>query len=321
MFFRLMFTFLSLATVAPLVAPQWVGNPLLEIMGLPVSYTLSFAPIFLAVLLLVLLAIKLARVHWFLPFPAAAGVLVILWCMSIVFNNAMDRRAAELVAGDMKDFIRPPMVRTLAVSRSSEAQCDDFCQRMLLNNQVERLLYAKDADSAPVVTDVAATSFRMEKRDSCPAVDLVNEVIDGMRASEKRNGKEQLPGDLMRRAISGGRCLIVERSTLGDADVVLFRRTVMNGPTSTLAAAFGLRADLVRGDRLSMHQRDGAAFREVYRRTIVMVDKVSSFSPSSLSSVNFLRPTILQRVVQQYSGGPEWNTFVTVMLGFDLVLK
>lgn len=318
--FALLFSFLL--SLAPLIAPRWSGNPSLTLMGLPVHYIFSFAPILCIFLLLIMIAMRLAAISRFMLIVGGAGLLIFLLCIPFVFNQIVERRAAELLAADIREFTRPSAIRTLAVSRLGEPKCDDFCQKMLLNKQVERLLYTSAADYSPVVVDgAAATSFRMERRDSCPAVNLALSTGEVSRVSDKRADKEPTSAELMRAAMAGGNCLIVEAAKLGEADVVLFRRTVMNGPTSNLAASFGLNATQAMGDLLAMHIRDGRSFRQVYRRTIVTGDMLKFMSFFPLSFDRFVQQPILQLVTKHFSDGPDWNVFVTEMLGFDLTLK
>jgi hypothetical protein len=78
---------------------------------------------------------------------------------------------------------------------------------------------------------------------------------------------------------------------------------------------------LAQGERVTMHVREDASFRETYRQTIVLAEKMNTFVLSSLS-VNMLDlPSLLKRWTRVYFEGPEWSVFITEMVGVGLTPK
>lgn len=307
---------LILVSAAPIFAPWFLDRVAALPLGFYLVYLMRLAPPLLIVLALWMGAARLAKVNMYLPFVGGAGLLALFVAYPTLANKVVDLRAAELASGDQRRFNRPPKFGTLAVLRQQDARCDGVCQRLLLGEQAERLLYVtvRDPGLSPVM-GLAAVSYRMERRPSCPSVDL---DADDPMAEELAMDKGAKPLERMRQAISGGRCLIVEKAALGEAEVVLFQRTMPNDQASALAAIPGMGDDMVQGERLSMYQRDGNMFRESYRRTVVSVEKLAPVTswPYGLGS-----SSITRRYSQVYYDGPRLSVFIGEMLGLDLALK
>ncbi len=312
---RTVFIILFLATLAPYVAPRFTESVAFFPLGVQLSYLIGVAPKLLVLFLLGVLFIRLLAIRWYLSILLGASVAVVIAVLPSLFNRVVDRRAANLAAGDQRQFAPPPQMGALAVLHMQEPRCDELCQRLLLNNQVSRFLSVSVSDPVVTLTSrIAATSFKMERRASCPAVDLDRDRAEVQLVDDSAD-KGGSPAERMRLAIAGGRCLIAEKATLGDADVALFHRNVFNTQSSIIATMFGVDDDVVRGERLSMYQRDGDNFRETYRRTIVRGEKLASIS-SWIS--NFSLATFMRRYTQYYYDGPGWTPFLTSMLGFEL---
>ena len=319
---RLVLFSLAAATVAPFVLTQIGLNHWLGVIGSPLAYTLGLAPTTLVVFFLVLILGRLATIRWYLPIVMTALIVTPLAGVPFYFNRIVDRSAADLAAGDMRKFTRPVNMKTLAIRRPVEARCDELCQRILLNGQVERLLYVSmPMFSSSVDPNTAAVSFRMERRDSCPMVELDTETREIRVYDDKGAVNERKPAEMMRLAMASGHCLIVEPSTLTGADVVLSRGSIMHGVSSTIVRWLVQDDILARGERVTMHVREDAAFRETYRRTIVLAEKMNPFVLASLS-VNVLDlPSLVKRWTRVYFDGPEWSVFITEMVGVGLTPK
>ena len=313
---KVIIVFLVLSA-APFFVP-WLPERLGSLpFGPSLVYTLRLSPAVLAVLLLWEVSVVLMRINVVLPFVAALGLLGLFGAYPTVANRVIDGRAAELATGDQRRFTRPTSIKVLGIiSQQSTLRCDGLCQRLLLGGQVPRLVYATARDPllAPVV-GISAVSFRMERRATCPQPDL---EVEDPTADVTPSGKASSPLANMRAAISGGNCLITERAALGDADVVLFDRSIGNAEPSFIASLLLVDEKVAQGQRLSMFQRDGNMFRESYRRTVVSADKIAQviYWP-----FGFGGSSIMQRFSQIYFDGPSWNMFLTDMLGFDLSMK
>lgn len=316
---------LVLASGVQLFAPWLLVRLSVIPLGASVAYLFGLAPKALVLLLVWLAAQRLMRVRWWLPIVMAPVIVVLIALYPIASNKIVDRRAAELAAGDQRRFTPPPALKTLAVIHMQETGCDGLCQRLLLNDQVKRLLYVtvSDPNFSPVI-GTNAIAYRLDRRPSCPPANLDADGGDIRLPGEKDNEaavKGSTPIERMRLAIAGGHCLIAERATLGDADVALFRRSILNTQPSTLAALFGVEGETVRGERLSMFQHNGSLFRESYRRTSIIADKTANvtswyFNASALTGGPFVR-----RYAQSYFPGADWTVFLTEMLGLDLTFK
>ena len=310
---------LLLLTVAPMVAP-WLPDRVMSLpLGASLAYLMRMAPPVLITLVLCLALLRLARSSVYMSLFAVAGLLTLFALFPLAVNKLIDWRAAELSSDDQRKFTRPQKIRTLAVIRQQEPRCDGLCQRLLLGAQVERLFYATARDPllAPVPV-LAATSFRMERRASCPAVDLDDDdsLADGVPSP-----KDMKPSERMRLEMAAGHCLIAERALLGDAEVALFFRRIYNPQPSVMALLMGVSDDTIQGERLSMFQRDGEMFRESYRRTTVTADKLGQVTSWSFAIGSTGLSTIMRRYAQMYYDGPSWRVFLTDMLGFDLGMK
>lgn len=327
---------LGLTTAVTLLMPSLALVAAITIIGIPIALFMAAAPgLFLFALMV--LAIRRPMIgHWYATYAAGCAALFILGVIPQIFNDRLDRQVAELVAGDHAEFQGPLRTKVLAVRSDQQfggdgrngPACDDFCQRALLNGQVDRLLYVTTKDIAgPVDPRSEARSFRMERRDECPAVDVKpgfgSIKIDG----EAKSFKEKNATELMRLAMAGGNCLIVEKAPLGSADAILSHGRIRTGQTN-FTAGYKLGADTVRADRLSIHQRDNGAYRETYRWTGVVVEKLAPvLIPTIITGsgfdarTGFLRLTEKTNVAAKYYERPDWSAFVTTTLGMDLALR
>ena len=319
---RVAFIVLTVLAAAPVAVPRLVERVRYFPLGEPLGFVFNVAPVALVALTLAVGGRRLMDVRWYLPFVAGVCLLGLLALFPPVASKVAQWRMAELSAGDQRRFTRPTRIDALAVIRMQEALCDGLCQRLLLNNQVKRLLYVnvRDPAFAPVM-GAPATAFRLERRASCPAAKLDPDGGEILLPGEKTRNPAPSLMDRMQRAIADGQCLIVERATLGEADVALFRRMVVNTQPSALATLFGVDGEAVCGERLSMYQHDGSLFRESYRRTSAITETFANVSLWNFNLNALLSGSVMRRVTQTYYDDPTWTAFLTEMLGFDLAVK
>ncbi len=317
---RIALIVLSIATALPILSPEVAYALTRSPLGMLFGYFMNYAPVFLVFLVLGEIGRRLLTVSALLPVMAVIGLVGVVAILPYPVNMMLDRLARELVAGDQRTLVRPANVHILAVRGDVSSGCDEFCQRILLNGQVDRLLYAPTADvSARIDPDQIVQSFRMERRSKCPAADVETQYGMFKLADEKLRGDKK-PADLMQLAIAGGNCLLVEQSTLDKADVILSRGRVSNPQTAPYDIALNFGVDILIGERLSLHVRDGGQFRETWRWTSVSVEKIGSIQ---LSNLRFNRPdwrSLFRHVNETYSEAPVWSVFVTDMFGLDLAL-
>jgi hypothetical protein len=319
---RIIFIVLMVAAAAPLAVPR-LGERLRYLpLGEPLAFVIGVAPIALVALILAIGGRRLMEIRWYLPFVAVAGLVGVLALFPHAANKVVSWRMAELAAGDQRKFTRPPRIDTLALVRMQEPACDGLCQRLLLNNQVKRLLYVNASDPAfSPVMGAPAIAFRLERRASCPPANLDPDGGEIQLISERTSETGASPLERMRNAIASGQCLIVERATLGEADVALFRRMVFNTEPSALASLFGVEGEAVCGERLSMYQHDGSMFRESYRRTSITAEKVANINAWYFNLNSLTGASIVRRFTQTYYDSPGWTVFLTDLMGFDLTLQ
>lgn len=318
---------LSVASFVTLAMPMLLLLLAITIVGIPVALALMAAPTLLMFVLLArLLHTALGSDRTALIF-AAIGALVAMAIPPFVINQRIERDVATLVAGDHDHVARPFAARTLAVRLPldrSGMSCDDFCRRALLNRQVERFLASIGAEG-PIDPNARATSYRLERGASCPAVRFAPghdriRIEDGPGAFREKRSDE-----LIQIEIAKGNCFIETQARLGDADVILSSQRLRNGKYD-YQAGFDINADTIRADRLTVHARDADGWRETYRWTGVRFDKLfpilapTQIPHGTTASPGFLRTSEL-RNIGKYQSEPDWSAFLVKTLGMDLALR
>ena len=157
------------------------------------------------------------------------GTLAILavipaWLLNLPIN---DERAA-LTAHDMTAPIPPLRDTTLAIftpSRShsggrqpADTACDGICQRLLYNGAVARVIRGAYAPRIPATEPVTVRAYRIERRDTCPAVALPDDTDQWPGDPHDYSDRAR---DRIAARIAAGQCLISEAATMDEADYVL----------------------------------------------------------------------------------------------------
>ena len=331
--FNLVLIVLGLVTLVTYLVPWIVIVAMISIIGIPIAFGLMAAPGIFLFLLLAKLIHKPISGHALSPIAAAAGALALLAGIPYPYNVAMDRRMDELVACDVERFNEPLRVKTFAMRSESrfgsgnEPQCDDLCQRMLLNDQAQRVVYAtvKTID-APLDPSAPAMSFRLERRADCPAPSLTAGSGAVHIEGEQRAYRDKTATELLHLVIAAGNCLVGEKTTLGDADAIVTRGSLQRGETP-MRAGFTLGADTIRADRLALHVRGPQGVVEVLRRTAVMAEKLTPILFASLNMSGMdVRPGFFRIADYRNSASNryedrEWSVFLSKTLGLDLALR
>ena len=162
----------------------------------------------------------------------------------------------------------------------------------------------------------------MERRTTCPQVKLPEGSdpikIDG----ERKDQKGKRADELLQLEIAKGNCLIVEKAPLGMADIILSVGVVNRGE-NMVTAGLSLLADTVSADRITVHEKQGTAYKETFRRTHVATLKLMPFYvPTVLGESRALaRYSETINVPSRYYEKPDWSGFLTARMGYDLALR
>ncbi|PAQ07134.1 hypothetical protein [Mesorhizobium temperatum] len=129
----------------------------------------------------------------------------------------------------------------------------------------------------------------------------------------------------MRLEIAKGNCLIESEAPLAEADTVISAGQIERG-ANDYQAGLNPTADTMSVYRISVHNKDGATFSEVYRWTgVASYRLLLLLLPSYVTGyqfdirVGFPRTLDLTHIVQ-FADRPDWSAFVIGTLGMDLTL-
>jgi hypothetical protein len=327
--------FIFLAAAITLLAPEIVVIAAISIIGIPIAVVMGLAPALALFLGLIMVIRRLLPGNRYATFAGVLGAAGVMLVVPIIFNEKLERRIEDYIKDDRSTFSGPLRARTLAVRSNSlmtlnrdEIACDYFCQRMMLNAQVERLLYVSTRNLADSLDPNAqAQSFRMERRAECPNVELRRGLNTFRMPSEEKTQGQKDAAELLRLAIASGNCLIVEKAPLGSADAILTQGRLHAG-MNNYAARFTLDADTIRADRISLHLRQNGAFNEVYRWTGINAEKLfdillptAIFGSELRARSGFLRSNVRANIPDGTYSGPDWSGFAMTTLGYDLALR
>ncbi|WP_455273231.1 hypothetical protein [Rhizobium herbae] len=330
---------LVVLTAVALAVPQLSILAAMTGIGIPIALGIWFAPALLLILFLFLLIKELFPSR--LPgrtFVALALALVVLALPPLVLNIKIDSQAKTWIADDRNDLVLPLKVRVIAVRQAMDRypkkgtiECDGFCMHALLTGTAEKVLLAQaEKAAAQPRQQETAIAFRFEKRGSCPAVNYgnVSQSLDLPRTD--RDGSEVRAVDLINLKVSQGECLIRERTTLAEAQIVITRRDVKTSAPE-IDDGFSLAADTVSASRMTVHARDISSidFQEVYRKTEIryrpfgylMVPFVNSGSGFEMKPGWWRNTQRLNASGVYADGGKDWIKLLTETLGFKLTLE
>jgi hypothetical protein len=150
-----------------------------SIIGIPLAYVVLALPSCALVLGLGRI-VDLLLLRRILPDNGVTGVIAIalvllLAGVSLVANQTQSIQMLAMQSGDHDNIVLPLPEGTLAyVSQAKTLDCSDFCQRLLLTGQAQKVLVA-EAGAAQAETlnpETPAQSWRIEDRASCPTVPL-----------------------------------------------------------------------------------------------------------------------------------------------------
>lgn len=324
----------GLAAAITLLVPSIVIVIAITFIGIPIAIALMLAPLVFIVSLGGWLAgrsLKLGRVGYFL---GAGATLLVLAVPPLLINEGLERRATALAADDLDTLGKPLRADVIAVRSDrptyhgrGQSACDGLCMRLLLNGIATRVLLVEQTLDVPLNTATGATSFRLEKRTSCPAVELASGNDEIKDAGGPRSHQRKFAHELMQIEIAKGNCLIEETVPLGTADVVISRGTLHRG-RSRLDAGLNPLADTLHAYRLSVHVRGDGGFREAYRRTSVITYPLAPvLAPTAEGGAELRAYAVFARYASRlnvdtpYESEPDWSRFLTKTLGLRLALK
>ncbi len=179
-------------------------------------------------------------------------------------NRPLMRDWEQLSADDHPWTGNKEGIRAIALLQDRRAAsgnpvlCLTLCQRLLYSGTAESVLEAASpADHDSPITDLAqpVIRYRIERRASCPPVTLPDGVI--RRSELNIFNKRQLLDEAQIR-IAAGNCLIAERATLAESDLVVVNQVLRDGHQPYMRDRWNLALDTLSARRLTVYRiRDG----------------------------------------------------------------
>jgi hypothetical protein len=325
---------LGVGAAITVLMPSIATIAAITIIGLPIAIYLMLAPL---LFLLALGTFVIGRKLGGSMFAYVAGIAASVFILALppfFANRALENEAQLLIAGDLDDATKPSSGIVVGL-RYADAQhfpkdalsCDGLCQRLLLNGVASQVLVISQDIGRVPDRDQILDAFRMDKRNSCPAVKLARGYDPIEIAHELRDWQKKKIDELMQIAIANGNCLISEKVALGQADYVVSFGRFRRGK-SQMEAGFSLLADTIRAVRISLHERKGATYAETYRWTGVIMEKLFPlYAPTALMGAELRtesglgRYTAHRNIDKKFYDRPDITAFLTKRLGLDLALR
>ncbi len=253
-----------------------------------------------------------------------------------LLNFKMEQKVQTLVADDRDELVLPFQFESvgLRVTRrwnGSGTPCEGFCLHALLTGTAKKVLITNTKDfSKPITFDEEATEFSLQRLEVCPPIKFtpghhrMDLPIDQGSGKRSANAIQD-----MKLRMSNGECLVAKPTTLGQADVVLTRARMVQGPHFASRIGFSLTTDTETVDRLAVHIVDQAngRFDEVYRWTGVQYFTHSGgLIPSPLFgyglevNLGWLRKKQRANISSKYYERADWVGFLTQTLDLNLAL-
>jgi len=266
----------------------------------------------------------------------SVGVLALFILPAQFLNYKIERKVQAIVADDRNDLALPLQfesvgLRTKRRWNGSGTSCEGFCLHALLTGTAKKVLITNTKDfSKPISFEDEAIEYSLQRRDVCPTVKFTLGHHRLELPFDRSSGKRAANAiQDMKLRMSDGECLVATPATLGEADVVLTRARMVQGPHYASRLRFSITKDTETVDRLAVHVVDQAngTFDEVYRWTGVQYfNFTGGFIPSPLFgygleiNMGWLRKKRRLNISRKHYEHPNWVGFLTKTLGLDLVL-
>ncbi|MGB7268663.1 MAG: hypothetical protein WBC90_03950 [Albidovulum sp.] len=315
----------------------------IAIVGLPLSLIIAVAPsLFLCLILSFgvhkLLPMRTSMGKKLVSFLFACGLLAV---PPYLMNAKLTSSAEKQLAGDV-DVI-PPDIRfaTLGVIQTRKHPeftktpmgCDDFCQRALLNTQVEKMIMTRAMNPATQIDwNQDARAYWFEQRENCPEIELEENrnQLEFYNLDPNETGsvlEKKSAADLIRLQVAQGNCLVSAPAKIGQADGVLVYGEMKEGK-SMYNAGLDFFADTVRSGQLSLYQKMSTQMELIFRTTAVEYEiHLPLVFPSIVTGYGFEVAPGFPRTkeflggAKKYSLGPQVVPFLADRLEFELGLS
>ena len=274
--------------------------------GVP-GIVLGLAPaVFTIMLLAVVLSMLVPRVHWLLMvFPVLGG----LWLASEYFNrDILARRDAWLARDITPDQTNPG--RHLGIfgphytPPGRASTCTDLCMTLLLSEQVDSVIFGElPHEVGSELLPKKVFGFRLERRERCPTVNVVNSSAGGA----------------MRLAMSRGVCLIGAPAQLSDVTSATFQYWAKKADKTQYEAGWDLWADTISAHRLDYYERQNGTLELKFRTTSVRYEPFIPILIPGFNSGAELRVGSGFMRRSKKTGAVAFEQLM-VTLGFDLTL-
>ncbi len=265
------------------------------------------------------------------------STIIILFTLPTAMNLITKSSATtEYISGDFNDIAQPMSASTIAVRQDvgiypvKEIKCDGFCLHVLLTGVADRILMLPTKHPfAEIDPELELLSYRFEKRDSCPIVNInPNSSQFSLPRKPGDNRKQQNAAEEARLRISEGQCLIEEKARLSDADIILSRGQFYSADTRKIYS-YSLTADTFSVHRITAHIPNvKGEFELVFRSTTgqympLFAPLIPTFVSSGQLHVKpgWLRTKKSLTTPRQGAQTSDWVHFLTDTLGLDLELN
>ncbi|VVT03665.1 hypothetical protein [Hoeflea sp. EC-HK425] len=265
------------------------------------------------------------------------STIIILFTLPTAMNLITKSSATtEYISGDFNDIAQPMSAYTIAVRQDvgiypvKEIKCDGFCLHALLTGVADRILMLPTKHPfADIDPELELLSYRFEKRDSCPIVNInPNSSQFSLPRKPGDNRKQKNAAEEARLRISEGQCLIEEKARLSDADIILSRGQLHSADTRKIYS-YSLTADTFSVHRITAHIPNvKGEFELVFRSTTgrympLFAPLIPTFVSSGQLKVKpgWLRTKESLKAPRQGAQTSDWVYFLTATLGLDLELK
>lgn len=321
---------LTALTIFVINFPQLATIAAISIIGLPIALVLWAAAPLLFICIVFLIIFR------FLPLRgprrallSIAFVPATLALLPLILTLPLYVEAREWISDDLNRVSLPLNSRTIALRQAESDRCDEFCIRALLAGSVEKVIVARTIPGQmELQIQQSANAFRFERRPVCP---VAQEKFSPNALVQPRPAPHTPPirvNDVVRLKASQGLCLISERTTLSEADLVVTRQQVKSRGYSFEGEQLGYD-DALSVYRLSAHARDAtsASFREIYRHTEVKYRTLGYLLLPVPQGGGWVKEIGWWQIDRQLSGGERpvnceeaWSRFLTGTLGLDLIV-
>ncbi|MGL1920822.1 MAG: hypothetical protein OCD03_07330 [Hyphomicrobiales bacterium] len=219
--------------------------------------------------LLTTLVTKFTGLKWYFTSIIA---LTLLALPAIYLNVKSEAEISELLASDIDTLKAPQNIQTLAYINNrgynGAPVCDDFCARILLNQQVKKIIIANwQATPTDYQFNLNGTAFWLEAGEHCESPQISTNLNKLALIKTDEYFDTDTPENLMLLRAGQGSCLLQADANMRQADAALVYGVLQRGQTE-FDAGLDTSAQTVGADRLSFFHRENGIMQLKYQTTL-----------------------------------------------------